>query len=261
MDLGLKGKTALVLGASRGLGAAVARALAEEGATVIAAARTVSDISAWAAQLPADQQGRVRPEALDVGQFAAVDALATKLLAGGGVDILVGNSGGPPPGEARDAKRDDWLKQFEAMAGNLFHLAQRLLPAMQQKGFGRIITIGSSGIEQPIPRLALSNGIRAAVAGWSKTLAGEVAAQGVTVNMVLPGRIHTERVDQIDKAAADRAGSSVEAIAKASIATIPAGRYGKPQEFADMVAFLASERASYVTGAMIRVDGGLIRSV
>ena len=119
----------------------------------------------------------------------------------------------------------------------------------------------SEGVEQPIPRLALSNGIRSAVIGWSKTLASEVANQGITVNVVLPGRIHTERVDQLDKAAADRSNSSVEAVAKASMASIPAGRYGRPQEFADVVTFLASERASYVTGSKIRIDGGATRSI
>lgn len=260
MDLGLTGKTALVLGASRGLGASVARTLVQEGAHVIAAARNVDDIAAWVGALPAEQQQRVTAVHFDITDFTAVESLADQLLKAYRIDILIGNSGGPPPSEARDAKRDDWLKHFEAMAANLFHLAQCLLPPMQQRGWGRIITIGSTGIEQPIPRLALSNGIRAAVAGWSKTLATEVAAQGVTVNMVLPGRIHTDRVDQIDKAAADRTGSTVDAVATASMATIPAGRYGRPQEFADMVTFLASARASYVTGAMIRVDGGMIRS-
>jgi 3-oxoacyl-[acyl-carrier protein] reductase len=261
MDLGLSEKRALVLGASRGLGATIAQSLAAEGATVIAAARNQEALAAWIGALPGEQRDRVSAARLDLADLASVDALAKQLLANGGVDILIGNSGGPPPGEAREAKRADWLTHFEAMAANLFHLAQQLVPGMSERGWGRIVSIVSSGIEQPIPRLALSNGIRAAVVGWSKTLAAEVAGQGVTVNVVLPGRIHTERVDQLDDAAASRAGSSREAVSKASIATIPAGRYGRPQEFADVVTFLASERASYVTGAKIRVDGGLIRGI
>ncbi|MBN9448347.1 MAG: SDR family oxidoreductase [Bosea sp.] len=261
MDLGLKGKRALVLGASRGLGATIAATLAAEGASVVAAARNLDAITGWVAELPAERRGQVVAARLDLADLASVEALAEQLIAEGGVDILIGNSGGPPPGEARDARRADWLLHFEAMAANLFHLAQRLLPGMIERRWGRIVTIVSSGVEQPIPRLALSNGIRAAVVGWSKTLSTEVAGQGVTVNVVLPGRIHTERIDQLDDAAAARAGATRDAIAKASMASIPAGRYGLPQEFADVVAFLASERASYVTGAKIRIDGGLIRGI
>jgi 3-oxoacyl-[acyl-carrier protein] reductase len=147
------------------------------------------------------------------------------------------------------------------MAAHLFHLTGLLLPGMRARGWGRVLTIASSGVEQPIPNLALSNGIRASVLGWSKTLAGEVAADGVTVNVVLPGRIHTDRVDQLDAVAAQRQGKSLVEVARASTATIPAGRYGRPEEFADTVAFLASGRASYITGAKIRVDGGMIRSL
>lgn len=261
MDLGLHDKRALVLGASRGLGAAIARTLAREGASVVAAARNTAAIEAWAAELPPEARGRIKAESLDLGDFASVEALLARVRQAGGADILIGNSGGPPPGEARDTKRDDWLTHFEAMAANLFHIAQAVLPGMTEKGWGRIITIASSGVEQPIPRLALSNGIRSAVIGWSKTLSAEVAARGVTVNVVLPGRIHTERVDQLDQAAATRAGTTPEAAAAASRATIPMGRYGSAEEFADVVAFLASERAGYVTGAKIRIDGGAIRGV
>lgn len=256
MDLGLTGKRALVLGASRGLGMAIAKSLAAEGATVFAAARSRDKIAVWAAGMD-----NVHPLNMDLADLRSVDAVVNDLLAEGGVDIIVNNSGGPPPGTAQDADRGAWLSHFEAMAANVFHLTTRLLPTMQQRKWGRVISITSSGVEQPIPNLALSNGIRAAVVGWSKTLANEVAGDGVTVNVVMPGRIHTERVDELDAAAAKRTQSEVADVAAKSRATIPAGRYGKPEEFADVVTFLASERASYVTGSRIRIDGGSIKSI
>ncbi|MCB1883738.1 MAG: SDR family oxidoreductase [Geminicoccaceae bacterium] len=256
MDLGLNGRRALVTGASRGLGAAIARTLAEEGAEVVAAARTVGQIEAWARDL-GPGAGRVLPMRLDMADPASVEAL----VAGAGeVDILVGNTGGPPPGLAAETPRDAWLRQFETMAANLFHLANGLLPAMRARGWGRIVVVGSSGIEQPIPNLALSNGVRAAIAGWAKTLAAEVAGDGVTVNMVLPGRIHTDRLDELDAANAERQGKAVDDLRAASRATIPVGRYGRPDEFAAAVAFLCGAQASYVTGIRLRVDGGLVRS-
>lgn len=260
MELGLKNKTALVLGASRGLGAAIARGLAEEGVTVYAAARNTSAISAWASEL-GPTLGKVIPLQLDLSDIDSVNKAVQSLVAAGGVDILVNNSGGPPPAAAADAKRMDWIGHFETMAANIFHITTSLLPGMRGKRWGRIISIASSGVEQPIARLALSNGIRSALIGWSKTLAAEVATDGVTVNVLLPGRIHTQRVDELDAAAASRSSKSVEEIAAESAAGIPAGRYGRPEEFAAVAVFLASEPASYVTGSKIRVDGGAIRSV
>lgn len=215
MDLGLTGKRALVLGASRGLGAASARELALEGAEVFAAARTPAAITDWAAA--AGLAGKVTPVALDLTDAGAVAALG-ETMAEAGIDILVNNCGGPAEGQSRAA----WLAAYEAMALPVFALTDALLPGMIARGFGRVVTIGSSGIVAPIPGLALSNGVRGAIAGWSKTLAAEVAA---------------------------------------SKATIPAGRYGDPAEFAAAVAFLASIRASYITGSMIRVDGGLLRNL
>lgn len=260
MDLNIADRTALVLGASRGLGAAIARALSAEGARVLAAARTPDQIVAWKAGLPAGQAALIEPMKVDISQISDIDGLADSLLPHG-VDILINNTGGPPISSAQAALREQWTTNFEAMAANLFHLTQRLLPPMRERRWGRIITITSSGIEQPIPQLALSTGIRLAVAGWSKALATEIAADGVTVNVVLPGRIATERVYSLDQNAAERSGVSVDEAARIAAESIPIKRYGTPEEFADTVAFLASARASYITGSKIRVDGGSIRTI
>lgn len=261
MELGISGKRALVVGASRGLGASIAAELAGEGVHVIASSRDPARIEAWLPKLDAQIRERISPRRLDLSSIESVDQLASDLLAEGGVDILVNNSGGPQPSTALTSPRAVWISDFEAMAANVIHLSQRLLPPMLECGWGRIITIGSSGIVQPIASLANSNGIRAALAGWSKTLATEVADRGVTVNMVLPGRIGTERVAQLDAATAQRANLSLDEVRDRSRASIPAGRYGTPDEFAAVVTFLASARASYVTGSNVRVDGGIIRSV
>jgi 3-oxoacyl-[acyl-carrier protein] reductase len=250
MDLGLNGRKALVLGASRGLGRAIAAALAEEGATVYAAARNAQS---------ADLADGIIPVTLDLSDRNSVDALTKRLIAEGGVDILVNNSGGPKPGPAAGQEASAWASAFEQMALSIFAITDALLPAMIERRWGRIITIGSSGVVQPIPNLALSNGVRGAISGWSKTLAAEVARHGVTVNMILPGRIETDRLLELDAAKAAKTGMSADAVRKASHDDIPAGRYGMPEEFAAVATFLASQQASYVTGAQIRVDGGLVR--
>lgn len=259
MDLGLKGRTALVLGASRGLGRAIAGTLAAEGASVILAGRNAVALEEAVAGIRA-AGGTARIQPLDLADRASVTA-ALDALAGEPVDILVNNSGGPPPGPVATVAPEMWSAQFETMVAAIFLVTARLLPGMRARGFGRIVNVVSSGVAQPIPNLGISNALRASIVGWAKTLAAEVAAEGVTVNSVLPGRIHTQRVDELDAAAAGRTGKSVEEIAAASRATIPTGRYGTPQEFADVVAFLASERASYVTGSTLRVDGGAIRGI
>ncbi|WP_312948060.1 SDR family oxidoreductase [Agrobacterium sp.] len=250
MDFMISGKTALVLGASRGLGAAIAKGLTAEGVKVFAAARNVSAM---------EETESFIPVSVDLSDAASVAALITTIKAAGGVDILVNNSGGPKAGPAVGQSKDSWTSAFESMATSIFAVTDAMLEGMIDRKWGRIITIGSSGVVQPIPNLALSNGVRAAVSGWSKTLAGEVARHGITVNMILPGRIDTDRVRELDAGKAEKTAITVEAVQEASRAEIPAGRYGKPEEFAAVAVFLASAHASYVTGSAIRVDGGMIR--
>jgi len=260
MDFGLKGKRALVLSSSRGLGLGVAQSLAGEGAEVLMTARSADRLKAAADAINARGAGRAHTFVGDLS--ADVEAIyegALRTL--GQVDILVANTGGPPARTALGAKAEEWLPQFEALVVPVIKLAGLLLPGMRERGWGRIITIASTGVVQPIPNLVLSNALRSSLVGWSKTLSNEVAKDGVTVNMVLPGRIHTDRVDELDAANAKAQGKTVEEVAAASIATIPAGRYGRVEEFADTVCFLASERASYITGSLIRVDGGAVRGI
>ena len=260
MDLGLSGKRALVLSSSRGLGRGVAESLAAEGAQVMMTARSADKLKAAADAINAKGPGRA---VTYVGELAPnVEAIAKAAMDQlGGVDILVANTGGPPARTALNVRPEEWTPQFEAMVVPLFKLASLVLPGMRERGWGRILTIASTGVEQPIPNLVISNSLRSSIVGWSKTLATEVAGQGITVNVVLPGRIETDRTGELDAANAKAQGKSVEEVAAAARATIPAGRYGRVQEFADVVCFLASERASYVTGSLIRVDGGTVRSV
>lgn len=259
MDLGLKGKLALVLGATRGLGLASATSLAAEGAHVVLCGRSEERLAAAVETLTA-AGAAASYRVVDLANTASVTAFAEG-LAGQPVDILVNNSGGPPPGPVSAVAASAWEASFQSMVASVFTITNAVLPGMRARGWGRVINIISSGVQQPIPNLGMSNALRASITGWAKTLAGEVAGEGVTINSVAPGRIHTQRVDELDAAAAKRTDKSVEEVAKAARATIPAGRYGRPEEFADVVTFLASERASYVTGGIIRVDGGMIRSV
>jgi 3-oxoacyl-[acyl-carrier protein] reductase len=256
MDFGLKGRRALVLGSSQGLGLAIAKSLVAEGAAVVLSGRSEDKLAAAAREIG----GEVSTETVDHSDPASVDALVARLK-NQAIDVLVLNGGGPPPGAVAAVEADTWNRQFAAMVSGPLAIASALLPGMRARGFGRIVAVVSSGVEQPIPNLGISNTLRASIVGWAKTLAAEVAADGVTVNCVVPGRIHTGRVDELDAAAAKRAGKTPEEISAASRATIPVGRYGDPAEFADAVAFLASARASYITGTKLRVDGGMIRGI
>ena len=261
MDLGITGKTALVLGAGGGLGGAIAKALAREGACV-----ALGDIDPEALERAADDirhdGGFALTLAWDLADLSLLDDRVRTIEEQlGSVDILVNNTGGPPPTPAAGQDPELWSRSFRSMVLSVIALTDRVLPSMRQRKWGRIITSTSSGVVAPIPNLGISNALRLSLVGWSKTLAREVGGDGITTNIVLPGRIATPRITFLDEQKARREGRAVEEIAAESVASIPVGRYGRPEEYADVVAFLASERAAYVTGSVIRIDGGLIASI
>ncbi|MEX1125217.1 MAG: SDR family oxidoreductase [Acidimicrobiia bacterium] len=261
MNLGLDGKTALVIGGGSGLGAAVARALAEEGARVAVAGRD-QEAAAETVEAIVAGGGKAFAARLDLADLASLDAALEAIRNRyDDVEILFNNSGGPPPSPAAGQPVELWRQYFDSMVLGVIALTDRVLPAMRRGRWGRIVTNASSGVITPIPNLALSNALRLSLVGWSKTLAREVAGDGITVNVVVPGRIATGRVRALDEARAAREGTTVEAVAAASAATIPVGRYGYPEEYAAAVAFLASAPASFITGTMLRVDGGQIPSI
>ena len=261
MDLGIKGKRALVLSAGGGLGSAIALALAKEGAIVSLADRNQESLEVAANRIQ-EAGGTCHTFAWDLADEMQWRAGVEQVLAKvGGIDILINNTGGPQPGPAFGHESESWRTAFEAMVVSVIGITDLLLPGMRERGWGRVITSTSSGVVAPIANLAMSNVARASLLGWSKTLAKDVARDGITSNIVIPGRIGTRRTRFLDEARAKRENRAVEAVETESAASIPVGRYGKPEEYADVVAFLASDRAAYVTGSTVRVDGGLIQSI
>jgi len=259
MDLGLSDKSAFVLGGSSGLGLAIAKCLAEEKVKVMIGGRKTARLDQALAEV-CQINGSATALAIDLQDEVAVDA-AEKELRKFGPDILVCNSGGPPAGSSTASDIGAWRQNFDSMVINQIRCIRAVLPAMIDRRWGRILIIGSSGVVAPIPNLVISNSLRAALVGFAKTLASEVAGSGVTVNTIVPGRIATPRVAQLDQAAAEREKTDVANVKLKSIQAIPAGRYGEPAEFASVAAFLVSARASYITGQITRVDGGLVRSL
>ncbi len=250
MDLKIDGKTALVMGASRGIGRGIAAALAGEGVRVAMASRSRERVAAAAEEIEGDTAA-FEADTDDLDRLAALpDEVASRL---GPVDILVTNTGGPPLGGALDHEREVWEEAYRSLVLAPLVLADAVLPGMRERKWGRIVNVGSSSVREPIPHLTLSNANRMAAIGLFKTLATEVASDGITVNTVATGRFATDRL------AAN--WGSWEEMEKGAVEGVPAGRLGQPEEFGDLVAFICSERAAYLTGAVVPLDGGMLRSV
>jgi 3-oxoacyl-[acyl-carrier protein] reductase len=261
MELNLKGKTALVVASSQGLGKAIASQLAEEGANVMLTSRNVEKLQEVEAELQQLGEGKVSYFRADITNPEDIKALVQETREKlGKIDILINNAGGPPGGNFDAFDDEDWQKAFELNLLSYIRVIREVLPDLKEEG-GRIINIASSSIKQPIPGLILSNTFRLGIVGLAKSLAEELAPYNILVNTVAPGRIATDRVAFLDQLKADKQGLSREQVEEASKKQIPLGRYGKPEEFAKVVAFLVSDANTYLTGSSFLVDGGMIKSI
>ncbi len=249
MDLGLGGRTALVMGASRGIGRAIAATLAREGARVAIASRSQERIEAAAAEIGPGASAFVA-DASDLDRLAALPGEVAAAL--GPIEILVANTGGPPFGGSLDHELDEWERAYRSLVLAPKVLATEVVPAMRERGWGRIVNVGSTSTREPIPGLNLSNSHRMAAVGFLKTLSREVAGDGITVNTVATGRFATERLASPD--------GTLDGAEEGARNEVPAARLGAPEEYGDLVAFLCSERAAYITGTVIPIDGGMLHS-
>ena len=262
MDLGLKGKIAMVGGASKGLGFAVARALAGEGAQLCIASRDTTAIQRAAAIIQAETGIRPVPIAADLSRADAIAAWHEATVTHfGGVDLLFANTGGPPAGSALSFDDRAWQCAFELLLMSVVRSIRLVVPSMTSRGGGAILVGTSSSVKEPVPNLALSNVLRSGVTSLAKTLSVELAPQNIRVNTIIPGRIATDRLQQLDEINANRQGLSLPEHQARAAASIPLGRYGAPDDFGRVGAFLLSDAASYITGASVQVDGGLIKGL
>lgn len=261
MNLSLTGRRALVCGSTQGIGRAAAHEIAALGATVALAARDEARLKAVAAELPTPEGQRHTWIIADFADPDNVGQAVQQAAAESPFHIVVNNTGGPPGGPASEATPEAYLAAFRMHVIANQIILRAVLPGMKAAGFGRIINIISTSVKAPIPGLGVSNTIRAAVANWAKTLAGELAPFGITVNNILPGYTDTARLESLFKARAEKTGKSYDDIVREAVATIPAGRLGRPEEIAAAVAFLATPAASYINGINLPVDGGRTQSL
>jgi 3-oxoacyl-[acyl-carrier protein] reductase len=262
MDLGLKGKVALVAAASQGLGRAIALELSREGARVAICSRDEARVKAAAEDISRETGGEVLPVRADVTRYEDIKALVGRVVdAYGGVEILVTNAGGPPPGNFEDVGDEEWYSTYDLTFMSAVRLIRECLPHMKERRWGRIVVMTSLSVKQPIDNLALSNAVRLAVVGMAKGLSRDLAPYNITVNITAPGFIATDRLKELFEARARKEGTTAEEVEASVVSTIPMGRLGEPREMGELVAFLASEKASYLTGSVIQLDGGLYRGV
>jgi 3-oxoacyl-[acyl-carrier protein] reductase len=262
MDLGLKGKVALVAGASQGMGRATALGFAREGAKVAICARGEAALNEAAEMIRKQTGGVVLAMVADMAKAEDIKKFVNQSAEYfGRLDIIVNNAGGPPPGEFLKFTDEDWNNAYNLSFMSTMRMTREAVPHMRKAGGGRVINITSYSVKEPITGLVLSNAVRSAVIGLAKTLSRELAQDNILINNICPGRIDTERAQKLNKARADRVGRPVEEINKEMAAEVPLGRYGTAAEAADVIVFLGSERASYITGTTIQIDGGLIRGI
>jgi 3-oxoacyl-[acyl-carrier protein] reductase len=262
MDLGLKGKVAMVAGASRGLGYAVARCLAAEGALVSMSSRQEAAIADAAKRVSAETYMDTLAVPVDVRDAASIANWHAKTMEKfGGVDLLFTNAGGPPSGTVLSFDDDAWKAAFELLVLSAVRMVRLAVPSMKARGGGAIVVSTSTAVKEPVPNLALSNVVRTSAAALSKTLSNELAADNIRVNHLMPGRIDTDRVRELDAIRAKATGGSADAVKEMWAKTIPLGRYGNAEEYGTAAVFLFSRAASYISGASLQVDGGMVKTV